>query len=112
MTILSAIKIAIENGYKHEVFNLETMIKDDMLDPDTINSILLDRNFWIALGSGLNWGYQRSWLFLKNAGKDKKGENELGGKIGLKPDWLYYWEDFIDHLASNKSIPDFFEQLK
>ena len=89
MTIIQTIKLVLKNGYKHQVFNLETMIKDDMLDPDTVNSILLDRNFWIVLSKGLNQ------------------QNDF-----TKPSWRSYWYRFIDHLAEGKSLESFFESLE
>lgn len=106
MTIQRAIEIAIENGYKHQVFNLETMIKDEMLDPDTINSILLDRDFWIALGSGLKWDGQL-WCGKRGCGNDGQHFHSSS-----KKNWEERWRDFIDHLAEGKSIEQFFESLE
>ncbi len=110
MTILTAIKLAIKNGYKHQVFNLETMIKDDMLDPDTVNSILLNRNFWIAFDEGLEY-HESGGIKVMKTGRHKCNE-KCKNTIGWYGGWKYMWEKLIDHLASDKSIQSFFESLE
>ncbi|MEK6829149.1 MAG: hypothetical protein AABY15_03400 [Nanoarchaeota archaeon] len=101
MIIQQAIQKAIENGYKDKTFNLETIIQDDMLDSDIINRVLLDRDFWIALGKGMRWEYG-DFQPLKNMHQMNVWEGEQ---------WLYEWHHFIDDLAEDKSIVDFFAQL-
>ena len=102
MTISTAIKIAIKNGYKDRTFNLETIIQDDMLDSDIINRVLLDRDFWIALGKGMRWEYG-DFQPLKNMHQMNVWEGEQ---------WLYEWHHFIDDLAEGGTPEKFFESLE
>ena len=104
MTIIQTIKLVLKNGYKHQVFNLETMIKDDMLDPDTINSILLNRDFWILLGRGMRWEEVRKVCPLCNCGENNRD-------LSLMKHWEIEWHRFIDHLASGETPEKWFENL-
>ena len=90
MEIKTAIKLAIDNGYKDKTFNLETIIQDDMLDSDIINRVLLDRDFWIAFSKGMGDGDFRS-----------------------QPDiWKNRWHRLIDFLAEGKTPEKWFESLR
>ncbi len=56
----------------------------------TMESILLDRLFWQALGKAEGW----------NENRDSISNN-----------WNFYWHKFIDHLATGGNINSFFEEL-
>ncbi len=95
-----AIVKAIEGGYKLKVKNFGELIKDytEIEDWEKIFSfvrqedlepyILLDPLFWQALGKVEDWG----------------GTEE-------EPKWSENWHDFIDHLANNGDITNFFNNL-
>jgi hypothetical protein len=59
--------------------------------------ILLDTDFWRALGRGLGW---------------EKYEDEMSLNTTLRHHYLEQWHRFIDHLATGKSIESFFDELK
>lgn len=64
----------------------------------TARSVFLDHRFWRALGRARKWD------------EDEK-------QYGEQPDiwtsmWLRNWHDFIDHLAMDRRIDAFFENLE
>ena len=114
MTIIQTIKLVLKNGYKHQVFNLETMIKDDMLDPDTVNSILLNRNFWIVLGKGMGWPEITETYGWYKGNHDANTERMLEHFAFTYKTltWQFQWRKFIDHLASGGTPEKWFESLE
>lgn len=97
-----AIKRAIEGGWRDDLVqahadlhcdgNSECVSKDfyncDVIDNNRKN-FLLDPLFWQALGRAEGWednGYE-------------------------KPDWIYNWHQFIDHIAEGKDIDSYFNNL-
>lgn len=84
-----AIKRAIEGGWKP---------KRVVLDQITMRheEILLDPLFWQALGKAEGW----------------KQEGVISSaKMAKKPDWVYQWIKFIEHLAEGKDADSFFKEL-
>lgn len=77
-SINKAIGIACENRYKWTI---------DV----TLESILLDPDFWKALGVGLNW----------------KEDNDSLRNTG----WYLAMHDLIDHIADGGDINEYFEEL-
>lgn len=120
MKINEAINKAIENGYElHPILKERTDIvwnyEHGVLSFDVpilhgaevhyerykknFTNLLLDRNFWQALGKGMNW---RGTTYI-----------QMGQKINeTAPDWKYQWHSLIDALASGKSVEEFFGELK
>ena len=118
MTIEQAIGKAIEGGYMpfkrgRLVFNKKTeswwhQWGDINEDGDKVtfenptawhslqyfNKLLLDPSFWQSLGKAIGWG-----------------ENQYSPGEGLVDGWLYYWHNFIDHLADGGTIESYFEKL-
>ena len=112
MTIESAIKLAIENGYgpswwrlrlKERDYKTEWTGKewDEIFSVKAINKFFLDRDFWICLGKGMGWEQERE---IKTP--------RLGSNVKIKGEWIHFWYRLIDHLASEKSIESFFESLE
>jgi hypothetical protein len=92
MMTKEAIKLAIDNGYRYygdkpEWDNIyeQWFIFDDEFVVPSIKEFFLDKEFWICLGKGMNW-------------KENK--------------WKFHWLNLIHYLADDKSIEDFFEELK
>lgn len=135
--MLSAIKIAIENGYLNEEhFKLSgktdyyvrayhsrniNPLEDDYYEwtyqgNDTyyhksISSTLLDPLFWQCLGKRLGW---MTWAVCMNCGVKVLMFRECDCE-DIEPEpqmgWEWYWHKFIHHLAEGKSIDSFFEDL-
>lgn len=82
-----ALIIAKENGYATEGNNQSEILNDKY-------KILLDKEFFIALGRGLGWEEDVNFT-----------------KYGAMSGWRYAWHRFIDHLQAEKTIESFFEQL-
>lgn len=61
-------------------------------------STLLDPAFWQALGKA------RGWVYADDDGTPLKKQP--------RPAYMFYWHHLIDHLASGKSIEDFFIGLE
>ena len=114
MTITTAIKKAIEGGYKEPrkftEWNIDKhKVKKMMLgDWSTSNgwsisiaNILLDPDFWEALGKSMGWGYEEFGCGCKDF-RRMKGQRKV---------WFGNWHRLIDHLASGKSIKSYFEEL-
>lgn len=73
---------------------------------DNPSWVLLDPDFWRALGKAKGW--------------DSVDPNDCGGcdtcyqHFGAGPhkdEWKEIWHRFIDHLAAEKPIEDFFKEL-
>lgn len=108
MTIQQAIEKAIEGGYKRVPMPL-TLIGSGITGsvPRTEynwQAILWDKSFWQALGKAMGW---KTDVALMNWGFTQVELDYLENK----PEWLYHWHCFIDHLAQGKSIEGFFEKL-
>ena len=114
----NAIKKAIEGGYKESEIKQCTIYfihegsgsgKKDCLCVDNSytdeydkrhnlaehyckEQMLLDPLFWIALGKAEGWDGS-TWTSQYQDG------------------WLYHWHRFIDHIAEDKDIDSFFEEL-
>lgn len=90
MKFHEAIHKAIEGGYaKHTQpykgdFNMQAII-------------LLDPEFWKALGKSMGW--------------DKKLHKDFRLYSEVLPNWQYYWLGLIIHLAEGNSIESYFETL-
>ena len=63
------------------------------------DKVLLDKNFWVALGKSLEWG---QGVFFYNNFIDGKENND---------GWRIYWHRFIDTLAEGKTPEEFFKEL-
>ncbi len=117
------ISIAIENGWKNnhgihmdfgkpkfvvygdsKIYGISYIrwntFPNQPLDGELIrwSDTLLDPLFWQALGKGLGWN-----------GKNMDACCE--SNPGSQDEWFYNWHNFIDHLASGKSVDSFFEEL-
>lgn len=90
-----AIKIAIENGYEHEEYDLDECMKHLKRWKPEISAILIDPLFWQALGKGLWW--------------EKKHTHNV--EDGYDNCWECFWHRFIDHIAEGKDIDSFFANL-
>jgi hypothetical protein len=72
----------------------------DLLDRFTHMSdaeLMLDKDFWSALGKARGWGVSNSVLY-------DEGEVYTSG-------YLYHWHRFLDHLAGGKDAESFFADL-
>lgn len=94
MNTSDAIKKAIEGGYR----NYDPMVNDgsnryiNMIG----DGIFLDKEFWKCLGVAEGWGEETDIY---------RGQDFVG------PEWIYYWHQFIDVLASGKTPDEFFSKL-
>lgn len=68
----------------------------------SIHQLLLDPQFWQALGKALGWG--DICINCHNSVSSCCEEK-------YNKDWKYYWHKFIDHLADGKDIESFFKTL-
>lgn len=100
MTLQQAIEKAIKAGYSRPngSFSLPMKLNDefDIWEYDT-NAILLDPEFWKALGKSMGW--------------DKKLHKDFRLYSEVLPNWQYYWLGLIKHLAAGNSIESYFESL-
>lgn len=126
----TAIKIAIENGWKWK--NCETTnalayedtpdstwiyftyrgIKDHNLVNNQV--ILLDRLFWQALGKGLGWDMNPEYCTSGCGCPYPNGDGSHEFECVWKPNgnsYLNHWHSFIDHLAEGKDMESFFTEL-
>lgn len=86
-----AILKALENGYEP---------KELSLPEGWTAQILLDPEFWRALGKGLGWD------------KYEPGEPfYIPDRHRNSPRWKKQWHFLIDHLAEGKDINSFFEEI-
>ena len=81
------IKLAIQGGYKTDHYHEEYGFAGDT------NRLLLDKEFWIALGKQLGWG-----IYIY-----KNGEM-------LPNTWLYYAHQFLDARFEGRE-QEFFKEL-
>lgn len=99
-----ALIIAKENGYATEGNNQSEILNDKY-------KILLDKEFFIALGRGLGWGdengidHRTFW----NGTIEYPEISDEG--VGYREVWRYKMHLFTDHLIEGKDIESFFEQL-
>jgi len=141
MTIQQAIEKAIEGGYRHEEINSAFILwkgyenilpfvngygwvqfRDKNNQPSEpcpayvpkcrIEQILLDPEFWKALGKSFKWESSE----LECIDDDHTVfEDENGNKITCPncpyDKWKEMWHRFIDHLAEGNSIESYFETL-
>ena len=107
LKIEQAIKLAIEGGYSrefpfllYEVEKLSTPFEEKCFLHQ--KELFLDPSFWRCLGKSLGWG-------------DDKHQREIVDEHFClkcsKENWRGYWHRFIDHLASGKTVEDFFTSL-
>ena len=108
MKIEEAIKKAIEGGWSikeflriRDGFDINLLSANIAQAKAVLYEVLLDRNFWIALGKGMGWEQERE---IKTP--------RLGSNVKIKGEWIHFWYRLIDHLASEKSIESFFESLE
>lgn len=95
MTIQEAIQKAVEGCYL-ETSKWLPEHKADVLAHlfEVKEKLLLTPLFWSALGKSLGWGWGRA-----------------DDGLNLQPRWQVKWHRLIDHLASGKSIEDYFNNL-
>lgn len=109
MTINEAFNNAIKNGWrpdiKEVVDNIGTTENYFIHRDLSIYEMCLDPLFWQALGKSMGWGEDAQ---LKYYGEDED-ESMLGGVLWFP--WEEKWHALIDHLASGKSIEDYFQSL-
>jgi len=121
MTIQEAIQLAVDGGYHtaHGRYLPASDIGKQVSNDDGfLQKCLLDPLFWQALGRGIGWdadlcptcggGYRISARMVDWC--ENYCEND-GFPTAPRPGWQYHWHRFIDHLASGKSIEDFFANL-
>lgn len=87
-----AIKKAIEGGYQPPLEDIPNGINQAWIN----HFCVLNPNFWKALGKHQGW----------EEDVDKFDDKHLVGK-----QYLSYWHLFIDHIAQEKNIDDFFNNL-
>lgn len=105
-----ALKIALENDWKPKrLLNLELSkwsVEDIHAVYGTTDAYFLEPLFWQALGRGLGLT-NNLWI--------GKMQRLVGDKLEIEDCELTYseykWHKFIDHLAANKSIESFFEEI-
>ena len=122
-----AIKKAIEGGYMQDRGWTESMFFASFLKEPSAH--YLDHIFWQCLGKAEGWGtemvlidekgHPKEWCYYYHCpvcGEIVTGElqeclNECQTENAPIESWLYEWHNFIDHIASGKSIDSFFEEL-
>ena len=75
--------------------------------------ILLDPEFWQALGKAEGWGREfnvSSCGILEDGSFDLIYEDDFSVPKVI-PEWKYRWHRFIDHIAEGKSVDNFFKEL-
>lgn len=121
----SAIKKAIEGGYKSRHRSVDFTVEGDALEHEETfkqafyGLFLLDPLFWQALFPIREvkcWACKGEKyfedFFTKKVDKNKPcGNCEETGIQKENDDWKDNWHAFIDHLANNKPIDEFFNNL-
>lgn len=108
MTIQTAIERAIEGGWNNSrpvfgllgegFFDVWAADGSDHIVRYTFNDILLDPDFWQAVGKVEGW----------------RSECVLHGAIAhfdCQVEWLYNWHRMIDAFASGKTVEEYLERL-
>ena len=109
MTIQEAVQLAVDGGYNTK--RTVCAVRYGWAIPEKVSrynanqylcEILLDPLFWQALGKGMGWDTEGYYFQQIQEGRYMmRGSNEH----------TYHWHRLIDHLASGKSIEDFFANL-
>lgn len=95
MNIYIARDKAIENGWdKGKSFTAFCTAETDWCE-----HMVMDVNFWIALGKALNW-------------EKEPRKNFEGMSLTNRNSWFYHWKKLINHLADGGSIESYFAELK
>lgn len=117
-----AIKKALQGGYREKGTTFEFLrmfptCLEFWLDNKSTGiyspfQILLDPLFWQALGKAEGWQKEPYLCPDCRVIGTGKGNHMNECKIkDRKHDWQTYWHSFIDHLANNGSIDEFFNNL-
>ena len=107
MSIQDAIKKAIKGGYKDDGFVLDSGVMD-------YSHCFLNPQFWQCLMKNLNKDRAIPWeLVCEDCGTTTSDcECQMSGRGARRiPLWKYQWHSFIDHLASGKTVEDYFKNL-
>jgi hypothetical protein len=112
MTIKTAIKKAIESGWKARK-NQTNMFKGK-------EYLFLDPRFWQCLGKAMGWkehfeafdrcGIAYDFETMEELKDEEREQNECLNWERI-PYWKTYWHSFIDHLADGKTAENYFKQL-
>ena len=117
------ILIALQGGYKLRgskvgyIKSTHRWQHDGYTEAINDSEVLIDPNFWKALGKALGWG---KCIFCEGAHKrgHKCGNcNETGILPKIDPyedkkgGHVHYWHKFIDHRAEGKDSKEFFKNL-
>ena len=107
MTIQQAIEKAIEGGWKKELYDVQVDSKEGVFFQEGLYhfkfpEVFLDPLFWQSLGKSMGW---EEVLEVKNY-QSISYEYWKG-----RPEWIFRWHLFIDHLAEEKDADSFFESL-
>lgn len=103
-----AIKKAIEGGYVEDINGAWKEWQGD---------ILIDTLFWQALGKAQGW---KSYVWTSWKGYSDLYNKEFTDDESWTPKteyserhitFVYYWHQFIDHVAEGKNIDNFFNSL-
>lgn len=111
----NAIQKAIEGGYKWEyVSRGHTIFKGQAEDYSVACDAthLLDPLFWQYLGKTLGWTQSKFNI-------DNGANNRIYYNFGNHTDelvvrmeaWMFYWHNFIDHIADGGDVDEFFNNL-
>jgi hypothetical protein len=91
--------------------------------------LMLDKDFWSALGKARHWSWNCCFLCGGTDAKDYVGlegehdaqcikcgatwmdKSEFPEEGNLIRQWIYQWHRFIDHLADGKDADSFFKDL-
>lgn len=101
----TAIQRAIKGGYKDHAYCNEF----DMYECSTSYchaTVLLDPDFWKALGKAEGWSYKSVPQIFESADQD---ESYLD--YDTIEEWKYQMHNFIDHLIAGKEVDSFFNNL-
>lgn len=106
----------IELDEQRVVFSYGDYDQDDSYI--TFSEILLDPPFWQSLGKAMGWEVGCSYIDCWDRCEPWNGGGKYTGywchthdEVSTMPIWLKYWHCFIDHLAENKTIEEFFNQF-
>jgi len=90
-----AIQKAIDGGYdKSKRLNNLGVLKSP-------SDMFIDPFFWQSLGKALGWEKSEA----------EKSFGRFNGENGYIQIWLSYMHDFIDHIADEKDVDEFFKKL-
>jgi len=110
MTISEAVKLAVENGWKDGEEIEAALYMGQKMNLEYV--VLLDKNFWIALGKGMGW--KEEWEQCLGSIHCKRGVDEKHNPCifdKYPAQWKTKWHEFLDCLIGGGTPDSYFSTL-